>query len=201
MAEIIESHLTFTNLTKRNKTDYIVIHHSATNSNLSVQEIHEYHQKSLGWAGIGYNFYITKQGKIYTGRPIDTVGAHCENYNSVSVGVCLCGNFEIEKPTEQQLNALRDLLKDLKAKYPNAKIVGHKDLNATACPGKNLYSKLGSLIANAITPKEEYVKVFLREGKFSVVLDNGKKFTYSIPKGGLMEDFIADLSHGLKITN
>ncbi len=55
-------------LSKRTKTDYIILHHSAS-SNTSVEAIHNYHINGRGWKGIGYNFYVRKDGKIYQGRP------------------------------------------------------------------------------------------------------------------------------------
>ena len=125
------------------------------------------------------------------------MGAHCENYNSVSIGICLEGNFEIEQPTEKQLTSLSELIQYLKKKYGNVQIVGHRDLNATACPGKNLYSKLGSVIANTISKQDEYVKVFMSNNKLSVVLENGDKFTFPFTN---KEELLRKLSIGLKIT-
>lgn len=82
----------------------------------------------------------------------------------------------------------------MKNKYGNVQVVGHRDLNATACPGKNLYSKLGSVIANA--KKDEYVKVFMSNNKLSVVLDNGKKFSYSFTS---KDELLKKMQIGLKI--
>ena len=123
-------------LKKRKKTDYIIIHHAAAAS-MSADDIHRVHIKK-GWTGIGYHFYIRKDGNVYYGRPIDTVGAHCENYNSVSIGVCFEGNFENDSMNSIQKNAGNKLLTYLKKVYPNAQIKRHKDFNATLCPGKNL---------------------------------------------------------------
>lgn len=123
-------------LSKRTKTDYIILHHTAS-SNASVEAIHNYHQKSRGWKGIGYNFYVRKDGKIYQGRPEWAVGAHATGYNDKSIGVCAEGNFEAEKMSDAQKQAIIALLRELKQKYPNAQIKRHKDFAATACPGKN----------------------------------------------------------------
>ena len=194
--EIKKANLHFTNLSKRNKTDYIIIHHTASTSEMTVESIHQQHLNQ-GWAGIGYNLYINKQGEVWEGRPEEMSGAQCEGYNSVSIGVCLSGNFEIEQPTEKQIEALKEIIGYLRTKYPNAEIVGHKDLNATACPGKNLYSQLGSIIANAISKQDEYVKVFMSNNKLSVVLENGKKFTFPFTN---KEELLRKLSIGLKIT-
>lgn len=197
--EIKETNLNFSSLTPRSKVlEYIVIHHTANTSKETVEQIHNFHKNINGWAGIGYHFYIRKDGTIYRGRPEKYVGAHCENYNSVSLGICCEGNFEIEQPTEKQLTSLSELIQYLKKKYGNVQVVGHRDLNATACPGKNLYSKMGSVIANTISKQEEYVKVFMSNNKFSVVLDNGKKFTYSFTD---KNELLRKMSIGLKITN
>lgn len=192
--EIKETNLNFSSLTPRSKVlEYIVIHHTASTAKETVEQIHNFHINNNGWAGIGYHFYIRKDGTIYRGRPEKYVGAHCENYNSVSLGICLEGNFEIEKPTEKQIQSVTDLVKYLRKKYGNFKLVGHKDLNATACPGQYLYSQLLSIDANA---NEEYVKVFMSNNKLSVVLDNGDKFTYSFTD---KNELLRKMSIGLKI--
>jgi len=135
--KIIDAGLKFNGtLKKRSKTDYIILHHSAS-SNASVQDIHKYHIKGRGWMGIGYNFYIRKDGSIYRGRPENTVGAHAENYNNRSIGICAEGNYESEKMSDAQKQAIIALLRELKQKYPNAQIKRHKDFAATSCPGKN----------------------------------------------------------------
>ena len=123
-------------LIKRPKTNFIVFHHTAE-SDCSPDDIHRIHINSNGWAGIGYHFYIRKIGTIYTGRPIDMQGAHVYNYNSQCLGVCFEGNFEIEKMTAAQIEAGQWLFKYLKGIYPYAIPKRHKDLNATACPGRH----------------------------------------------------------------
>ena len=67
-----------------------------------------------------------------------------------SVGVCLAGNFDVGQPTDKQMASVKELCRWLCRKYgldPRKKgvIVGHRDLNDTACPGKNLYRKLGDI--------------------------------------------------------
>lgn len=122
-------------LSKRSKTEYIIIHHAAA-TKCSADDIHKIHLGN-GWTGIGYHFYVTKSGEVFTGRPIDTVGAHTSNYNSVGIGVCFEGNFENESMTKTQIEAGQELIGYLKGIYPKAKIKKHRDFNATACPGKN----------------------------------------------------------------
>lgn len=196
--EIKEVELKFRNgMVERQKTELIVIHHTASKTDLTVQEIHQLHlNQSENWKGIGYHYYINKKGIIYRGRPEKYSGSHALDYNSVSIGICLSGNFEEEDPNINQITSLIELLHYLRIKYPNAEILGHRDLNATACPGKNLYSKLGSIIANSATP--DYVKVFMSNNKLSVVQSNGKKFTFPFTN---KEELMRKMSIGLKITN
>lgn len=133
--------LKFKNLSKRNKTTALIIHHRGGNGD--VTSIHQQHLKQ-GWSGIGYHYYIRKDGTIYSGKPQWAIGAHCTNHNSYSLGICLEGNFEKEKPSEKQLESLKWLIQYLKKLFPIKEVKGHRDLNATACPGKYLYSWLSS---------------------------------------------------------
>lgn len=116
----------------RTETKFLVLHHAKA-INFSFEQCDTYH-KSLGWANIGYHFYIQKNGQIYEGRPVDVVGAHSYSSNHTSVGICLEGNFEIENPTKYQELALVDLLKWLVTKYTGVRIVPHSALDNTECP-------------------------------------------------------------------
>lgn len=68
------------------------------------------------------------------------VGAHCKRHNRYSIGICYIGGLSADgKPTdtrtEAQRTALRSLLEQLHRRYPNALIVGHRDLDPQkACP-------------------------------------------------------------------
>lgn len=105
-------------------------------------EIDRMHRQR-GFRTIGYHKVIRRDGSIEDGRPLDQIGAHVENWNSVSVGVCMVGGVtehDINVPennfTPAQFAALEKLLVELKAKYPKAKIQGHRDFPKVnkACP-------------------------------------------------------------------
>ena len=66
-------------------------------------------------------------------------GIHCYGHNFESIGVALCGNFVNDTPTYFQLSALSQEIQRLKSKFPNIQVLGHRDFNATTCPGPNLY--------------------------------------------------------------
>lgn len=147
--------LKFNSLTNRPKTDLIVIHHTGNpkDDDLSAKEIHQSHL-NLGWAGIGYHYVIRKDGTIEEGRPHWTIGFHAYGENSRSVGIHFSGNFEIKSPTSEQIESGALLLAKLGLDYglvlDKQHVVGHRDLMATACPGKNLYTLLQTLRGKGI---------------------------------------------------
>ena len=182
---IKETNLDFSTLTERSRTNCIIIHHTASTKDDSAADIHAYHKNSLGWAGIGYHYLIRKDGIIERGRPEDCIGAHCYGWNDLSIGIALCGNFETEEPTAAQISSLLELAAYLKDKYnlADAYIFGHRDKDATACPGKNLYSRLPAIrcvhIADDWTKesgdKSISGKIFAHGGKWCIAID-GKEY-------------------------
>jgi len=134
---IIETNLNFSKLDKRGATNRLILHHTGVEVLQSVEVIHNYHKNSLNYAGIGYHFYVRKDGQVYRGRPEDTIGAHAYGSNSDSIGICAEGNFEKETMSDAQRNSIVELLKYLTGKYSISKIQGHKDVCQTSCPGKN----------------------------------------------------------------
>lgn len=151
---VVDYGLSFSSLTPRETTNRIVIHHTGNpvDDDLSAEQIHASHQ-AQGWVGIGYHFVIRKDGTVELGRPDWTVGAHAYGFNSKSIGIHVCGNFDMAEPTEAQINALPQLIADICDAYgliASADIVvGHRDLMATACPGNNLYKQLDTIRGNA----------------------------------------------------
>lgn len=133
--EIIDTNLNFKPLTKRTQTNKIILHHSASEI-ASPEDIHRWHLNN-GWAGAGYHFLVRKDGKIYRLRPEDTVGAHASGSNSDSIGICAEGNYDYETMPEAQKKSLIWLVNYLKNKYHITKVIGHRDVNNTSCPGKN----------------------------------------------------------------
>lgn len=162
--QIIDKELSFTaqlySFTQPVK--YIVLHHEAAPT-ATVEEIHRYHITNNGWSGIAYHLYVRKDGKVYKGRPIDKVGGHCKGYNSISIGICCEGNFEVEQMSGAQFNALCEAIRYVMSVYPNAQIVGHKELNPTACPGR--YFPLATLKEVKLIDIPDWAKPEYEEAK------------------------------------
>lgn len=137
--KINDAGLTFLEaLTKRSKTDTLILHHAEA-SHASVTDIHAWHQ-ARGWSGIGYHYYVRKDGSIWHGRPEDTVGAHAgstNGYNSHSIGICFEGDYMREIMPDAQLAAGRALIADVEGRYQGKlNILKHGDVTSTDCPGK-----------------------------------------------------------------
>ena len=119
----------------------IIIHCSAVrpDQTSSAAQIDAWH-KAHGWKAIGYHYVIRRNGKIEPGRSEEVVGAHCQNHNAHSIGICYEGGLDIrgqpaDTRTEAQKLSMRVLLEELHKAYPRACIVGHHDLNPLkACP-------------------------------------------------------------------
>ena len=134
---VIETNFTWSDkLEKGNKPQKIVLHHSAS-KNANIESIHREHIEK-GWSGIGYHYFIKKDGKIYRGREEHFIGAHVKKNNQNTLGICLEGDFEVETLTEQQSDSVLNLLKYLYLKYNIEELEGHRELSETLCPGENL---------------------------------------------------------------
>jgi N-acetylmuramoyl-L-alanine amidase len=110
-------------------------------------QIDDWHRQK-GWKKIGYHFVIRRTGKIESGRKYDLydceVGAHCENQNHDSIGVCWIGTRE---PTKMQYEALQELAIKFRKDFGLTKNhwFGHNEFSKKECPGismdfvKNLF--------------------------------------------------------------
>jgi hypothetical protein len=129
---------------------FIVIHHSATPAGSAMQ--FDRGHRAKGWDELGYHFVIgngtgSRDGQIEVGSrwPKQKWGAHArtadQQYNNFGIGICLVGNFEIERPTPAQVQSLARLCAYLMRTYniaPTA-VIGHGQTGrATSCPGRFL---------------------------------------------------------------
>lgn len=127
----------------------IVVHHSASSRETTkLTDIDRWHkEKGFPLSKLGYHVgyhYVIGRDWIKQTRLIEEIGAHALNWNEESIGICLTGHFETEYPNKYQLQELGKLLVGLMAQYglKEVDIKLHKDLNQTACPGKNLPREL-----------------------------------------------------------
>ncbi len=146
-----------------------------------IRAIYAYHVYGNGWCDVGYQFLVDKYGRIFEGRAggIDrpVIGAQAGGFNLYTFGVSGIGNFTSEPPTAAMLTAFSQLLGwkfglhgvnplgrtslvsagGPYTPYPSGTIVplrvtsGHRDVDATGCPGDDLYPLVDSLASRAAT--------------------------------------------------
>ena len=158
------------NWTHRSGTSEIILHHAEA-SHASVEDVNQWHLNN-GWAGIGYNYYIRKDGTIWRGRPEWAVGAHAIGHNDKSIGICCEGAYMTETMPAAQMAALKELIRTMMAKYPGAKLLRHCDVNSTDCPGRNFPWVEVQKYAEPDTAKEETEVV-----EKKIVMLNGRTYT------------------------
>ncbi len=127
---------------QRQRTDFIVIHCSATPASMDIgaKEIDRWH-RAKGWFKIGYHFVVRRDGTVEHGRELNEVGAHAYGVNDRSVGICLVGGVTGDGKTPQnnfapaQWVSLEKLVSELETQFPQAKLVGHRDVTSGRdCP-------------------------------------------------------------------
>ena len=120
----------------------LIVHCSATpeGRNFDFEACRTDHIRHRGFKDIGYHYYLTRDGTIHRGRSLDTVGAHCRHHNRHSIGICYEGGLDArgqpkDTRTLAQKASLLALLRELRKLFPDALILGHRDLNPQkACP-------------------------------------------------------------------
>jgi N-acetylmuramoyl-L-alanine amidase len=119
---------------------YIVIHHSGNSD--SIEKIKNVHINVNAWEDIGYHYLIDSEGNVINGRSEEFWGAHVLNHNHNSIGICLIGNFDIDFPSEKQIETLLRLLSEKIEElniFPE-NVLGHREFQDVkkTCPGKNV---------------------------------------------------------------
>ena len=146
-----------------------------------VLAICRYHRNSNGWNDIGYQALVDKYGVLYEGRAggLDkpVLGAHAQGFNAQSTGIASIGDNSSVGLSDTALDSLADYIRwkltihgqplsgqttlvsagGATSRYSGgqrvsvARVLGHRDTNATACPGAALYSQLDDLRARVAT--------------------------------------------------
>ena len=127
---------------KRELTDTIVIHCSATPAtmDIGVDKIREWHVDDNKWDDVGYHHIITRNGTLEPARPEEMQGSHNPKTNYRSVAVCMIGGSNSNGDWENnfvdpQWVTLKALLLNLIEKYEIKKIIGHYQVDdRKQCP-------------------------------------------------------------------
>lgn len=109
----------------------------------SLRNLQAWCMRERNWGDIPYHYSIDMQGRIYECRADNLAGDTNTEYDPTDhVLVEVMGNYEEQIPTQEQLEAVVQIMAYICKKYnisPET-IKSHKDYSAmTVCPGKNLY--------------------------------------------------------------
>ncbi|MGV8978013.1 MAG: DUF4214 domain-containing protein [Cellulomonas sp.] len=134
-----------------------------------------YHIDGRGWCDIGYNFVVDKWGNIYEGRANSmtqpVIGVHAGGFNTGTVGISMLGNYDVSSTPSAMIDAVGLIAGWRLSAYgvnPQGRInyltwggenstvpagttinlpaiFAHRDVAATACPGRYGYAQMGNI--------------------------------------------------------
>ena len=126
------------------KISLLVLHCSDTrpDQDFTIEKLMASHRQRGYGTYPGYHLYVRRDGTLYYCRPVSIRGCHVKSFNTKSLGICYEGGHSCspeqkyeDNRTAEQMVVLDELFKILHAIYPEARIVGHCELNPRkACP-------------------------------------------------------------------
>lgn len=142
-----------------NTPQEIVIHHSLTPRDLDLSRslksferthkasLHDKHKQPVStgyYKHIAYHYVVGGDGTLAQTRDENIEGYHASNYhvNTHSIGICLLGNFDQEKPSDEQIITLKRLIVELSDRYQINEVSGHRAYAKKSCPGKNFTDEM-----------------------------------------------------------
>lgn len=137
----------------------IFVHCTAGPQTQTVAEIQKYWKTVNKWTSPGYHYIIKPDGEIVPLQPESKPSNGVAGYNSTSINVCYIGGVDkqgrpVDNRTKAQIESLSAILKDLHSRYPDAEILGHRDIWGDSpsqwhkmCPCFNVKAELPYLLA------------------------------------------------------
>lgn len=110
----------------------IFVHCTAGSQKTTLKQL-ENEFKAKGWKSPGYHYVVFPDGKIEQMLDESKVSNGVRGYNSTSINVSYVGGVDsklkpVDNRTEAQKASLVTLLTELKSRYPDAHIMGHRDV-------------------------------------------------------------------------
>lgn len=115
----------------------IFVHCTAGSQKQTIEDL-KAEFKAKGWKHSGYHYAVMPSGRIEQMLPEEEVSNGVQGYNSTSINVAYIGGIDrngkaVDNRTSEQKKSLVGLLKQLRQRYPKARIMGHRDIS----PDKN----------------------------------------------------------------
>ncbi len=142
-----------------------------------IRSFYYYHTKVQGWRDIGYNALVDKWGRLWEGRyggaDLNLMGAQALGFNWQTVGISMIGTHASLAPTAAELETVAQWIawrfrlaaittatgttqltsRDNGTRWPSGtvvtvtRIIGHRDVNLTDCPGNAGWAALPAVRA------------------------------------------------------
>lgn len=121
---------------------YIAIHCTATPQSATIDSIRNYWKNVLKWKQPGYHYIVKPDGSVVNLLDIDKISNGVKGYNHEAINISYIGGIDEasgnpkDTRTDAQKVAIKNLLIQLRAKFPHAIIQGHRDFPNVkkACP-------------------------------------------------------------------
>lgn len=159
------NHINLNSITmlRRSKIDTIMVHCTATPAGREVTraELDRWHRAARFEPYVapdgsktyaGYHLLVHLDGSYERLRPDLHRGQHCpqSDMNNRAVAVCYVGGTDsaghpADTRTDAQKRTLLTLLRTLRARYPRARIAGHRDYAPKACPSFDARAEYAAL--------------------------------------------------------
>jgi len=178
----------------------LVVHHTAEDGDNQHSKINSSHknrgyEESVYGIHIAYHFLVETSGEVIPNRATyeRTGTTRNSEVNNHAIAIVFSGNFQVEQPTPEQLQAARDLIKNLDSIYNFDEIIPHRWASPTACPGDNIMTALDDMwrtthtweiwdVTRYYTPVRGQERYF-RSVKDSVFIATAKKWDYITNSG------------------
>ena len=129
--------------------DRITVHHAGAHEGTTgparFRAWQAWHMEGRGWPDLSYHYVIGIDGTVYEGRSPQYRTDTATGYDTTGhLQIVVEGNFEVDHPTEAQLDSLATVLAWAAVAFAidPATVAGHRDHGASVCPGAQLYALL-----------------------------------------------------------
>jgi hypothetical protein len=137
-----------------------------------IRAMQAYHMDANGWYDLAYNFVVDRFGVVWEGRgggvARAVVGGHASGFNTGTTGVVVMGDLTSTTPSVAAVNAVSEVIawkfavhgvdpsstvpfttigstSRAAGTYTFPRVIGHRDVGSTGCPGSRLYAQLPSI--------------------------------------------------------
>lgn len=115
------------------RIERIFVHCTAGSQRQTVEDLRK-EFRDRGWRNPGYHYVVLADGRIVALLPENEVSNGVRGYNATSVNVAYTGGIDsrgraVDNRTAGQRRSLRRILSELRGRYPDAVILGHRDIS------------------------------------------------------------------------